>query len=764
MKTFYIRIFLALIIIVASCSNPKESNQEKGKDTEVNGEKVKREFTLDPVNISYQVEMTGYNTVLFSQHYKSRVTPPVLNLNQPLENKTISDLGLLSNTLLAMKGKIFTDAIYAAYFDTIPWYQPPYWEEEFKIELNEAEEQFLERITYYIGLLQRNNYNDEGIPNPDNIINTFQWHHLSDNIKLKEHGFSMGFTELNQPVEIYEQNKIENIPSIITTDLIMHQMHLLYGVLENEIEEVYLTQKLKSMLEIINIELYSSYEKTLDPDIERAIEENLLYYSIPYAVITGKKTNLIGSYNQLYVDELTKVLDGNGIGSKILNDDQFDYAIFKPYRQYAKTDKITKYYKALTWLQKIDLCLNHENDFKKALIVAYIINKNKPLQNEYREFIELKTYFSSQRDQFTLWDLADEIKKIDNIKLFEDLFKEDNLSQIRKTLQVKIQEECALSVSLMPIEYQNRFTDLEEITKIESPSSIDLFAALNNPAATDIFNSVSTKSSNQGYLTSITENLVYISSQEDARSMDWLSTLLTSFNTNTQGQAYMSKSPWKRKELNSAMSSWVLLNQRVSLNAVGIQNDVFKKSDKKVLKGYVVPNRSFWRATQILLSNTKTFFTDRGMLSKKSNTNIEGLMDIVNFLDDVSEKQLARTPLKEEEFVRINEIGNECHTLSLKMINPNFNTNNQKIQTNMAYATNIYLGGNNKNVIGGIGNPGYILAIVEIEGVLYLTKGALYNYYEIPNNKQRTIDQSEWKKLLNNDLPPVKWAQELYVD
>ena len=137
-------------------------------------------------------------------------------------------------------------------------------------------------------------------------------------------------------------------------------------------------------------------------------------------------------------------------------------------------------------------------------------------------------------------------------------------------------------------------------------------------------------------------------------------------------------------------------------------------------------------------------------------------MGIVNFLDEVSAKQLAETPLNAEEYTRINEIGSECHTLSLKMINPNFNSKNQKLQTNMAYTANVFQKGNKRNLIGGVGNPGYILAVVEIEGMLYLTKGAVYNYYEILENNRRTIRQSEWKKLLNNSLHPVEWAQELY--
>ena len=518
------------------------------------------------------------------------------------------------------------------------------------------------------------------------------------------------------------------------------------------------------MLETINVELYASYEKTLDPNVEKAIEENLLYYSIPLGVITGKKTNLIGSYNELYVEELTKVLEGKGVGSKILNDPDFDYNIFKPYQHYAGNDEITKYFKALTWLQKVNLCLNNEKEFNKAIIVAYIIHKSKKLKKEYHEFIELKTYFSSQRDQFTLWNLANEIKENGQIKRFEDLFRKDVLSSLKSKLGIDHNSNCKLTISLMPIEYQNRFTDLKEIAnKSPRPSPIDLFASLDNASAKTLFNAANPNINSPEYLPSISENLVNISSQEDARSMDWLSTLLTSFNENISNPKYMADGAWKRKELNAAVSSWIQLNERVHLEAEGVNNNTEENESQTVIKGYVEPNRNLWQACQTLLNNTRVFFSDRDKLSKKSATRLNELMETITFLDNISQKQLASTRISDEEYQRISFIGNECHNLCLKMINPNYSTRWQKIVTEMAFATNVYQSDSGKNLIGGIGNPGYIYAVVEIDGFLYLTRGAVYNYYEVSDSKKDLIAQNQWKSLIAKNLQPVAWTLDLYI-
>lgn len=758
MKAIHIFFLIFSANWIISCSDSKQDKEDQAK------EKASLDRPINPENSNYQVEMNGIDTALFNQYYERRIHPPVLDLNQSMGGKTISELELLKNTLLAMKGNLFDDALFHNYFDTIAWYQPPFWDSAFSITLNEDEKWFIERITAKETELKERNYNDNGTLNLDNTLNAFQWPELMNDKLLKNNGFFMESTDNSQFFDIYETNQRRQIPSFITTDLILHQMHLFYGMLENEIEGKYLTEKLKTMIEIINVELYASYEKTLDPKIEQAIEESLLYYSIPYAMITGKKTNLIGRYNEVYVDELTKVINENGKGSQIMNDDQFDYAIFKPYGQYAKNNSIKKYYKSLTWLQKVSLCLNNENDFNKALIVAYIIYKSDKLKNEYSDYMELKTYFSTQKDQFTLWDLASEIGNNENIKFFEDLFKAETIAHIKAKLGIKDGEDCKNTVSLMPIEYQNLFTDLKEITgqQQESPSSTDLFAALNNPAATKLYNESNNSEASQEYLSTITGNLVRISSQEDARSMDWISTLLTSFSEENQSKSMIHEA-WKTKELNAAMASWVQLNQRVNLRYKSSKVEEISR-EEKVLIAYVEPNTIFWKNAVILLTNTQDFLSERNILSSNTSTNLINLLDLIGLLHLISEKELNGLEITNDEFNIINSIAERCHTLALQLINPNIDAQQYQLSNSMMYATNIYRSNGDKNLIAGIGKPNTFMALAEINGNIYLTRGAAYSYYEIPGYNRQSISQSNWKKLIDDNLVPPHWVTSLYSD
>ncbi len=753
MKRLVYLLFIG-IITFTSCSDQKKSVQ--------NQDVIESEETfirLDSAFDTYQVVMTGFDSSEFNKYYQERITPPIINLNQPLDNKSISELFLLKNTLFAMKGQVFKDAILVDYFKDIPWYQPPFWDENFEVKLSEEEQVFIGGIDKRMEALRADNLLESNLANTRNAINLFQFENLPSEAldKINTEGFILLEQSSHQPTGHYIENNQKSLPSFITTDLVLHQMHLNYGSLENEIEAIYLTDILKSMLEIINVELYSSYEKTLDSLIEITIEESLLYYSIPYGVITGNKTNLIGNYNQVYYEELGKVLEGKGIGSKVIKSENFDYAIFQPHGHYAKNETIRKYYKALTWLQKISLCLNDDDEFSRAILIAYIIHKSADLRNSYQDYAELKTYFSSQKDQFTFWDLAEVLDQVEGIRQFEDLFKPETTQQIKDLLQLRESESCQIRVSLMPIEYQNLYTDLSQFIKEQdSATPIELFAALGNSAA-------STMISNPANSASVMENLLKISTQEEAKSMDWLSTLLTSLDHETDAFRLTQQSSWKRKNLNAAMASWIQLNERVNIQFKNNPVNADKKDNLKLI-GYVEPNLEFWNAAITLLQNTKVFLSDRHMFSNHASKTTYQLLESIQFLQAVSEKEVLMQPLTDEEYMRLVNLGSEFENLSIELLNTGLNSESYTLSSDMAYSTNIFKGGNNQNYIAGPGYSHVIIVPVEINGYVYLTRGAVYSYYELPQYSNSTISSQVWKQLIesSDNSSPQPWMHQYY--
>ncbi len=765
---FFVFIFLSLF----ACSTGQNKNEDKNFDNQETST-----ILSGPEFDAYHVRMTGYDTSEFRKYYNKRIEPPIVNFNQALNEKTLEELVLLKNTILAMKGHTFKDGLLFGYFQAQQWYQPPYWQKDFVVTLNAAEKEFIRRIENKETELLKNdsiaNPSSQNMPNSKNVINGFQFENITNSFtdKLSSNGFVIGGSGFNQLFEIYERNSEENIPSFITTDLFLQELHAFYGNLENEIEELYLTNILQSMLEIINNELYTLYEKTIDPKVEQSIEESLLYYSIPYAVITGKKNNLIGNYNELYFEEIAKVLRETGHGSKIMKNDQFNYNVFKAPGHYSKNERIEKYYKSLTWLQKINLCLNDEHDLRNATLAAYIISKNADLQKQYADYAELKTYFSTQKQQFTLWDFAEIISEIKNIDSFEDLYSDDVMNKIKKQLGVgdNSKKQC-FNVSLMPQEFQNLYTDLNELVKQKNkPHSVELFAALGNQKAKELFKKEKVDyndSQIQVHLKSVIENLLSISSMENSLSMDWISTLLTSFSERDVQPGFMNNEAWKRKELSTSMVSWVKLNQRTNLLAEMRTSDkcISNQNSQTIVKGYVEPSINFWESAITILQNTEDFLIARKMLSKKSNRNRNKLKATASFLKSISLKELEGISLTDDEFMRIQKIGSEVDDFTLSLINPNYNSKNQQLKgtdKSITYSTNIY----KNEIYGGSGYAKPIYVLVEIDGYIYMARGGVFSYYELNKSFNTPISRQKWEQQLNgeNAINPILWTDN-FID
>jgi hypothetical protein len=338
----------------------------------------------------------------------------------------------------------------------------------------------------------------------------------------------------------------------------------------------------------------------------------------------------------------------------------------------------------------------------------------------------------------------------------EDLFDETLRSQIKSKLNLANGTECQLAVSLMPQEYQNLFTDLSIIEKgNKNPSTIDFFAALDNSAAKQLSPSANS-ADGENYLKSIKDNLVSISSQEDAISMDWISTQLTSYNSESSTQEYMHQNAWKRRELNTALASWIQLDERVNLTAEGLKKEPIEQNNylPTILKGYVEPNLFFWQSASTLLNNTIIFLSDNNILSGKSEENLAHLLDIVEFLQEISKKEINNDSIDAQAYGRIASIGIECHDFTLGLINPNYSTTYQRISNNMTFATPVFHDSDKNSLIGGTGFGNTILALVEIDGFIYLTRGAVFSYYEMENYPKTQISKREWVNLLeDNNLP-----------
>jgi hypothetical protein len=65
-----------------------------------------------------------------------------------------------------------------------------------------------------------------------------------------------------------------------------------------------------------------------------------------------------------------------------------------------------------------------------------------------------------------------------------------------------------------------------------------------------------------------------------------------------------------------------------------------------------------------------------------------------------------------------------------------------------------------------VGLADELYALVEIDGYLYITRGAVFSYYEFYQPKTNRLTDEQWQEMLRKGKAPTRprWTREFMVD
>ena len=195
-----------------------------------------------------------------------------------------------------------------------------------------------------------------------------------------------------------------------------------------------------------------------------------------------------------------------------------------------------------------------------------------------------------------------------------------------------------------------------------------------------------------------------------------------------------------------------------------------------VVKGYVEPNTGFWKKAQELLDNTARLLKERGMMTEKIALATERMSEEVKFLLRVSEKELKGQLPTDEEMDQLKCIGATFENISLDLLREPDQylmgwSDVQGTDRKVALVADVYTANadNNPNksiLYEGIGLADEIYVVVEIDGYLYLTRGAVFSYREftLPVDRQRMTDEEWQQEIEKNPRKGVPaWMERITV-
>ncbi|HEX3026356.1 MAG TPA: DUF3160 domain-containing protein, partial [Clostridia bacterium] len=229
--------------------------------------------------------------------------------------------------------------------------------------------------------------------------------------------------------------------------------------------------------------------------------------------------------------------------------------------------------------------------------------------------------------------------------------------------------------------------------------------------------------------------------------------------------SFMTNQAWTDKSLSSALGSWSELRHDTIL--YGKQSGAEKggAEEPKVL-GYVEPVVEVYDKLLWLTEYSEKNLAARGLLSGDDETggikgNVAYFENLLKFLRDCSVKELKGETLTDDEYIRLYDYGENMEEMTASLSTDGLRWFEIQSETdkNMALIADFHTVAPNRYDNGGyleagVGPAHEIYVVVPIGGKLYLTRGAVFSYYEFESNDRLTDE--EWQKMLKGGKAPAQ--------
>lgn len=807
---------LLFAFMLWSCgSDKKQEVASKPKTQPVKKEKPKPKVQEEPEEEAFEYEYNP-NMPWGSVSYDSiRKALPPFDLNQDLTGKSAQELRILRNTIPARYGYLFMKSDLRGYFYGTDWYKNImearwYGDCEYSglqpappIKYTPEEIAFMDKILDLEVERKKENYitrNGLKYANTDNIINTWQYRNMPDALidRLGQHGFAIVPNNHVQLFHVYERNDYSQTQNFVTTDLYLQLFHMHFSFMLRKLEEEKFIPILEEMLEGFQGEVQKQLTQTTNAAIMDDLAYNAASYGIPLSILNDNTEKIPAQFKPQVESELSKIRAERADTSSLLSAYkifQFPYDQFKPRGHYTRTEGLKKYFNAMQWLQLAPYCLEADDDFKKAVVAAYVLNSGsgnsgRTLKELYDAILTPTTFLIGKPDNLSLLDLC-EVLEMQNPGSLEDALKPEQmgrtleamrkLAKDKNIIKPKKERTCPDKINFMPARFVLDNEILQTMVEPEKrpyPKGLDMLAGFGNECAENLLVDELKEDENwEEFLPNLQkmkEKYANYDNWDESVYAKWIQGLNRMLDDHKSYPYFMQLPQWDKKNMNTALASWaelkhdaILYTEQIGAAECGGGYECEPPPNPYVL-GYVEPNVKYWNAAIDLLDLTDDLMLKHKLMDRNMKHELTRLRETCAFLLNVSNKELKGEKLTEQEYRTIELIGSSVDYLTRAILDVSDWRQVKGPDQEIAVVADIYtnnLGEETGILHVAVGYANDIYVLVEIEGSLYITKGATLSYYEFPTPITTRLTDEQWQQMLKDKKVPATpaWLDEVIL-
>jgi len=612
---------------------------------------------------------------------------------------------------------------------------------------------------------------------------------------------------------LYENNRYNYTPNLITTDAVMHTYHLMFDYILKGMEEDYLYDGAMALAkDMVQVSL-DQYDEFEDVEFQNAAKRNVGFFSVaakqfdpsfnvPDIVKTEVQTELdrIQAHARILVSEVLAI--GYDDPDELLNTME-DYTQYIPRGHYTKSEKLKKYFKGMMWFGRMTFLAKDKSTTQSALLMVDAFIQDETLFNAWEKIYSPINFFVGKADDLTYFDystvwnetaegktlaeLTDsefetlwaEIKKLDppqinSIPIFDETLHPDR-DEVITGFRFMGQRFTVDAMIFQRFMYRDIKETAEGHRKM-LPSFIEIPAAMGDDTALNVIKT------NRDYF-------IYPNYEEQMNNLrdliksydtdkwtqnlywSWIYTLNSVVGDTPEGYPdFMQNEKWQKKELNTYAGSWTELKHDTILYAKqayaelgGAGGDGTVPDDR----GYVEPNITLWNRLLALVNMTRDGLVERGILEevtpddygygcsyddiykRQAYCNLSHMADTVTQLLDISVKELQEEVLTDDEHDFIRFMGGELEAMFMATLDPGSDRFAAVDDNPAMLVADVATDPNGAALEEGTGYIYHIYAIVPVDGELRIVKGGVYSQYEFIAPIGGRLTNEQWREKLS---------------
>lgn len=611
-----------------------------------------------------------------------------------------------------------------------------------------------------------------------NVENLSQFGNLNDVQKemIEKNGFVVNPTDSQQLFYIYEANTYNRIPSFITTDSVLQLYHIFYDytLRQTEAEKLYIELKElnKNMVEI----LVKKYQDTKNQKDKELVGKTLAYFALCEKLL-GEESNLPDEIKTLVEADYANVRAESKAVSSITGSD-VDYSLFKVRGHYTRSDELKAYFGAMSVYGVVPFVLydatgKRDEDGAYMSIIATEALEELPKEKGmdlWEDIYTITEFFVGSTNDINPLEFGAIVKAV-----YGEMPEPKDISGGMDKLYAELDKVGQARIKNSSIGLCFRFMgqryipDSEILSRLSNekrpfPSGLDVMAVFGSQRAEELLDSLYNPSK---VWDDYKKEYNKVKSEFDERSIKdktgniyttWLYSLESLNQRFPEGYpSFMRNNAWESKSLSTALGSWSELRHDTIL--YGAQSSVEcggEEEEPPKVTGYVEPNPEFYNRLIWLTKQTMEGLSQRNGISDSMKNKCENIIELLEFLKNCSIKELKGESLTYEENDTLMTYGGTLEYLSSSIAEAqDWYQVASDTDKNMAQIADIHSANTDKGsgyLEVGVGNAAEIYVVVPIDGKLYLTRGAVFDYFEFISN-ERLTDES-WQNMVNR--PPKR--------